>query len=70
VAAGTPLSVVGPAGVALQLRLYDNLGRLQQQDAFTGTVNSMPTTGLRPGTYLLHIEMQGRPRVVRRILIL
>lgn len=70
VAAGTPLNVVGPAGAALQLRLYDNLGRLQQQSTFTGTVNSMPTSGLRPGTYLLHIDLEGSPRVVRRIMIL
>lgn len=70
VAAGTPLNVAGPAGAALRLRLYDNLGRLLQQNTFTGTINSMPTEGLRPGTYLLHIDLEGSPRVVRRIMIL
>ena len=69
VAAGTPLSVVGPAGTTLQLRLYDNLGRLLQQNTLVGTVNQLPTKGLSPGTYLLHIQPEGGSRVVRRIMI-
>ncbi|MBC6696858.1 S8 family serine peptidase [Hymenobacter puniceus] len=70
VVAGTPLNIVGPVGAALNLRLYDNLGRLLQQSSFSGTINYMPTAGLRPGTYLLHIEAEGSSRIIRRIVVL
>ncbi|WP_159437403.1 S8 family serine peptidase [Hymenobacter daecheongensis] len=70
VAAGAPLSVVGPVGTTLELNLYDNLGRWLRQGTFAGFINQLPTQGLRPGTYLLHCQLAGGPRIVRRIMIL
>ena len=69
VAASTPLSVVGPVGVTLELHLYDNLGRLLRQSTATGVINQLSTQGLLPGTYLLHCQLSDGSRVVRRIMI-
>lgn len=69
VAAGAPLNIVGPADTELRLRLFDTLGRLLLETTTTGTINSLPTAGLRPGTYLLRIGAGSAPELTRRIVI-
>ena len=69
-AAGTPLTIIGPTGTVLRLQLYDPLGRLMRESTANGTINSLPTEGLKPGTYLLRVGAGSNPKVTRRILIL
>ena len=68
--AGTPISVIGPPDTELRLRLFDTLGRLLHESATTGTINHLPTSGLKPGTYLLRIGSGATPEITRRILVL
>ena len=68
--AGEPLHVAGEPGQTLHLRLYDPLGRLIRETTGTGALNEFPTTGLRPGTYVLHAQPDVGPAVARRIIIL
>jgi hypothetical protein len=68
--AGTPLTIIGPAGMVLRLQLYDALGRLVRERTAEGAINNLPTEGLKSGTYLLRIAAGSNPEVTRRILIL
>jgi hypothetical protein len=50
---GQDLQVAGEPNVPLHLRLYDTLGRLLRDLTVDGAINTLPTSGLRPGVYLL-----------------
>jgi hypothetical protein len=68
--AGEPLHVAGEPGQPLHMRLYDPLGRLIREATGNGALNEFPTTGLRPGTYVLHAQPENGPAVARRIIVL
>ena len=69
---GQELQVAGEPGVALQLELYDALGRLARTSLVEGALNSFATEGLRPGVYLLRATPTtgGGPARTRRVVLL
>jgi hypothetical protein len=71
VAVGQDLQVAGEPGVALQLGLYDTLGRLVRTSLVEGALNPFDTSGLRPGVYLLRATPAtgGGPARVRRVVL-
>ena len=69
VAAGAPLTVIGEPGLPLHLRLYDSLGRLLREITAEGTINTLDTSGLRSGVYLLRARVAGTD-ITRRIVLL
>ena len=71
VAAGEPLTVVGPPDQPLRVRLFDMVGRLHR-DVTTDTsiIKALDTQGLLPGIYLLRVSIPGSSEVTRRILVL
>ena len=68
---GQDLQVAGEPGVPLRLRLYDTLGRLLRDIAADGALNIFPTTGLRPGVYLLRATPTtgGGATLTRRVVL-
>ena len=72
VAVGQALQVAGEPGVALQLELYDALGRLVRTSQVEGALNPFDTSGLRPGVYLLRATPAtgGGPARTRRVLLI
>ncbi|GAB3834175.1 S8 family serine peptidase [Hymenobacter jeollabukensis] len=71
VAAGEPLSVVGPPDQILRVRLFDVVGRVQRDETTdTSVIKELDTHGLQPGTYLLRVSIPGGREVTRRILVL
>lgn len=71
VAAGEPLTIVGPPDQLLQVRVFDPVGRLRLDVlSDTGTIKSLDTRSLNPGTYLLRISTPGGREVTRRVVVL
>ena len=72
VVVGQELQVAGEPGVALQLELYDALGRLARTSLVEGALNFFATEGLRPGVYLLRATPTtgGGPARTRRVVLL
>ncbi|MBC8082749.1 MAG: T9SS type A sorting domain-containing protein, partial [Hymenobacter sp.] len=70
VTAGVPLHVIGEPGAPLHLRLYDSLGRLLRETTAEGTINTLDTSGLRSGVYLLRVRTPTGPASTRRIVVL
>ena len=71
VVAGEDLQVAGPPGVALQISLYDALGRLVRTAEGRGALNPVPTTGLRAGVYLLRATpTAGGATITRHVVVL
>lgn len=72
VVVGQALQVAGEPGVALQLELYDALGRLARTSRVEGALNPFDTNGLRPGVYLLRATPTsgGGPARTRRVLLI
>jgi predicted secreted protein len=67
---GQDLQVAGEPGVPLLLRLYDPLGRLLREVPAEGALNPFPTSGLRPGVYLLRATpATGGPTLTRRVVL-
>ena len=67
---GQDLQVAGEPNVPLHLRLYDALGRLLREATADGALNTLPTTGLRPGVYLLRATpTTGGATVTRRVVV-
>jgi hypothetical protein len=70
VTSGQDLQVAGEPGVSLHLRLYDTLGRLLREVTAEGALNPFPTSGLRPGVYLLRATpATGGPTLTRRVVL-
>jgi hypothetical protein len=71
VVVGQELQVAGEPGVALQLDLYDALGRPVRTSLVQGALNPFATSGLRPGVYLLRATPAtgGGPPRTRRVLL-
>jgi len=71
VVVGQVLQVAGEPGVALQLELYDALGRLARTSKVEGALNPFDTSGLRAGVYLLRATPAagGGPARTRRVLL-
>ncbi|RSK45882.1 S8 family serine peptidase [Hymenobacter perfusus] len=71
VAAGEPLTVVGPPDQVLRVRVFDLAGRLRLNVVSdTGTIKTLDTHGLNPGVYLLRISTPGGREVTRRVIVL
>lgn len=71
VVAGEPLTVVGPPDQQLHVRVFDLAGRLRLDVlSDTGTIKSLDTRSLTPGTYLLRISIPGGREVTRRVVVL
>ncbi|MET4106697.1 S8 family serine peptidase [Hymenobacter sp. UYP22] len=72
VAAGEPLTIVGPQDQELHLRLFDATGRLLlERLTDTGVIKSLETQGLKPGIYFLRVSARGSSReVTRRVVIM
>jgi hypothetical protein len=67
---GQDLQVAGEPGVPLHLRLYDTLGRLLREITAEGALNIFPTSGLRPGVYLLRATpTTGGATLTRRVVL-
>ena len=68
---GQDLQVAGEPNVPLRLRLYDTLGRLLREATGEGSLNIFPTSGLRPGVYLLRATPTtgGGTTLTRRIIL-
>jgi hypothetical protein len=68
---GQDLQVAGEPNVPLHLRLYDTLGRLLREADAEGALNSFPTSGIRPGVYLLRATPAtgGGATLTRRIIL-
>ncbi|MFD1873473.1 S8 family serine peptidase [Hymenobacter bucti] len=68
---GQDLQVAGEPGVPLRLRLYDTLGRLLRETEANGALNLFPTSGLRPGVYLLRATPEaGSGAILTRRIVL
>ncbi|TGE10187.1 S8 family serine peptidase [Hymenobacter fodinae] len=70
VAAGEPITIVGPQGEPLRVRMYDMLGRVRGEAAADGTINSVRLPAPGKGTFLLRISTKSGSEVTRRILVL
>jgi hypothetical protein len=68
---GQDLQVAGEPGIPLHLRLYDTLGRLLREIETTGALDLFPTSGLRPGVYLLRATpvAGGGATLTRRVVL-
>lgn len=71
VAVGQELRVAGEPGIALQVDLYDALGRHVRLALVEGALNLFSTNGLRPGVYLLRATPTtgGGPARTRRVVL-
>jgi hypothetical protein len=71
VVVGQALQVAGEPGVALQLALYDALGRLVRTSVLSGALNPFDTSGLRPGLYVLRATPTtgSSPARARRVIL-
>lgn len=69
VRAGEPLYVAAEPGATLRLQLYDALGRLWRAAEADGTINTLDTSGLRPGLYLLRVTTSTGPVIARRVVV-
>jgi hypothetical protein len=67
---GEPLTVVGPKGELIRVRIYDMLGRMRGEATADGAINSLVLPMLGKGTFLLRISPGNGPEVTRRILVL
>jgi hypothetical protein len=52
------------------MELYDAMGRFQRTATANGSINSIDTSGLRPGVYLLRVQAKDGPTTTRRVVIL
>jgi hypothetical protein len=69
VQAGAPLFVAAEPGATLRAQLYDALGRLTRETEGNGVINSLDTSGLRPGLYVLRVLTSTGPVVTRRVVV-
>jgi hypothetical protein len=71
VVVGQDLQVAGEPGTALQVDLYDALGRLTRSALLQGALNRFPTDDLRPGLYILRATPTtgGGPARARRVVL-
>jgi hypothetical protein len=67
---GEPLTVVGPIGEPIRVRVYDMLGRLRSEASADGAINSVVLPAIGKGTFLLRISAGNGPEQTRRILVL
>ncbi|TGD81189.1 S8 family serine peptidase [Hymenobacter wooponensis] len=70
VAQGEPLTVVGPKGEPIRVRVYDMLGRFRGEASADGAINSIVLPMVGKGAFLLRISAGARPEQTRRILVL
>ena len=70
VVAGTSLSLIAGEQGPVRTTLYDALGRFQRAGSADGAINSVDTTGLLPGVYLLRIQTEKGRLTTRRIVVL
>ncbi|WP_177204683.1 S8 family serine peptidase [Hymenobacter arizonensis] len=68
--AGTSLSVISGSQDEILMQLYDALGRFQRAGTANGAINSIDTSGLRPGVYLLRVQAKDGPTTTRRIVLM
>ena len=69
VRAGEPLTLVANTGAPVAVQLYDVLGRFQRTATVDGIVNQLDTSGLKPGLYLLRVQVDQQAQKTIRIII-
>ena len=69
VTAGTPLQLVVNTPGAATVQLYDLLGRFQREATVDGIINEIDTGSLRPGVYLLRVQVEGQAAQVIWVVI-
>lgn len=70
VEAGKPLHLITGASGTVDISLYDTLGRLLRKTTATGTINTLDTSGLRSGSYLVRVRPEGGSEIIQRIIVL
>ncbi|MBC6606458.1 S8 family serine peptidase [Hymenobacter sp. BT188] len=70
VQAGEPLQLITGTTGSVHIQLYDLLGRLVREATATGTINSLDTSGVQSGTYLVRVTPESGPRITQRIVVL
>ncbi|QIX60939.1 S8 family serine peptidase [Hymenobacter sp. BT18] len=66
---GQALRVAVTGAPVLQLRLFDNLGRMRRELTTDGVINELGTQGLKPGSYLLRVEANDGRRWTRHVMV-
>ncbi|WP_345123198.1 S8 family serine peptidase [Hymenobacter antarcticus] len=69
VPAGEPLTLVANTIAPVAIRLYDVLGRFQREVVVNGITNQLDTNGLKPGLYLLRVQLDNQPEQTIRVVI-
>lgn len=69
VPAGAPLTLVVNSPAPVAVRLYDTLGRFQRAATAGGSINQLDTSGLRPGLYLLRVQVENQPDETIKVVV-
>ncbi|MCI1187804.1 S8 family serine peptidase [Hymenobacter sp. DH14] len=69
VTAGQPLQLVVNTSDVVSVQLYDMLGRFQRETTVNGQINQLDTSELRPGLYLLRVQVAGQAQQIIRVVV-
>ena len=69
VLAGEKLSLVANTAAPVSVRLFDVLGRFQREATVDGLINQIDTDGLKPGLYLLRVQVAEQAVQTIRVVI-